>query len=98
MNKAKANWRQLQANPWGLLQVHGNVLEWCEDNWHSDYKGAPTDGSVWPGGDTSYRVLRGGSWSGDPDVLRSADRNYLLNRIQPSFRSSWVGLRVARTL
>ena len=47
-------------NAWGLYDTHGNVWEWCEDNWHADYTGAPQDGSVWQGGDISLRVLRGG--------------------------------------
>ena len=42
--------------------MHGNVWEWVEDAWHPNYQGAPHDGSVWQGGDTSLRVLRGGSW------------------------------------
>jgi formylglycine-generating enzyme required for sulfatase activity len=82
-------------NPWGLRDMHGNVWEWCEDNWHDDYSGNPTsDGSVWPGGDTSLRVLRGGSWGNGPRVLRSADRG----RNRPGYRGNGVGFRLARTL
>lgn len=51
-------------NELGLYDLSGNVWEWCQDLWHSNYKGAPTDGSPWESGDdSSYRVLRGGSWN-----------------------------------
>ncbi|MEI2770159.1 MAG: formylglycine-generating enzyme family protein [Candidatus Competibacter sp.] len=52
-----------RANPWGLYDMLGNVLEWCQDHWHDHYEGAPTDGSAWLSGDAgAYRVRRGGSW------------------------------------
>jgi formylglycine-generating enzyme required for sulfatase activity len=35
------------ANAFGLYDMHGNVWEWCADVWHSDYQGAPDDGTVW---------------------------------------------------
>jgi formylglycine-generating enzyme required for sulfatase activity len=62
-------------NAWGLADMHGNVWEWCEDWYHDNYKGAPTDGSAWlSGGEQKYRVLRGGSWSNAAASLRSAFR------------------------
>jgi formylglycine-generating enzyme required for sulfatase activity len=62
-------------NRWGLYDMHGNVLEWCQDHWHSNYEGAPADGSAWmAGGNSSNRVLRGGSWDHNPRGCRSASR------------------------
>ena len=84
-------------NGFGLADISGNVYEWIEDCWHGDYEGAPRDGSTWleaTGGDCSRRVVRGGSWSNEPEDLRSAYRV----RYERDNRSSILGFRVARTL
>lgn len=49
-------------NNFGLYDMHGNAWEWCLDVYHSNYKGAPKDGSAWLEGGSNERVLRGGSW------------------------------------
>jgi len=62
-------------NAWGLHDMHGNVWEWCEDVWHSNYSGAPNDGTAWlNGGEQNKRALRGGSWNLIGIYCRSAYR------------------------
>jgi formylglycine-generating enzyme required for sulfatase activity/uncharacterized caspase-like protein len=79
------------ANAFGLYDLHGNVWEWCLDHWHDSYNGAPTDGSAWTtGGDSSRRVLRGGSWDNYPWGCRSANRNGLAR----DGRNGDIGFRV----
>lgn len=62
-------------NAFGLYDMHGNVWEWCADNWHDNYENAPTDGSVWKNSNKK-RVLRGGSWFFNPFGTRAADRSW----------------------
>jgi formylglycine-generating enzyme required for sulfatase activity len=61
-------------NAWGLYDMHGNVWEWCEDSWHNNYNGAPTDGTAWIDNSTESKLLRGGSWIHAPRNCRSAIR------------------------
>ncbi|MFM6325273.1 MAG: formylglycine-generating enzyme family protein [Microcystis panniformis] len=65
-----------KANEFGLCDMHGNVWEWCQDDWHENYEGAPIDGSDWTSQGNSRRVLRGGSWYDIPRNCRSASRNW----------------------
>lgn len=82
------------ANGFGLHDMHGNVWEWTEDCYHFGYRGAPTNGSVWTGGDCKNHVLRGGAWIYDPGFHRAALR-FSFTAVE---RYSTVGFRVARTL
>jgi formylglycine-generating enzyme required for sulfatase activity len=71
------------ANAWGLYDMHGNVWEWCLDDWHSNYKGAPVDGSagaVKKAEKQARKVIRGGSWINDPSYCRSATRDATTSR------------------
>ncbi|MFN9315494.1 MAG: SUMF1/EgtB/PvdO family nonheme iron enzyme, partial [Microcystis sp.] len=72
---------QKKPNAWGLYDMSGNVWEWCEDNWHDNYIGAPRDGSAWiKNGNDNRSPLRGGSWGSNPYNCRSAIRNNLARR------------------
>src|SRR5262245_60405073 len=85
-------------NKFGLYDMHGNVWELVEDNWHSNYEDSPPiDGSVWEGGgDTGVRALRGGSSQSPATFLRSAHRHTAPACAVCRFRS--IGFRVARTV
>jgi len=74
------------ANAFGLHDMHGNVWEWCQDTWHKNYNGAPTDGSAWVDGNVNEnrRILRGGSWLFNPTDCRSASR-LSLNPVRVNF-------------
>ncbi|MDB9534654.1 bifunctional serine/threonine-protein kinase/formylglycine-generating enzyme family protein [Dolichospermum planctonicum CS-1226] len=62
-------------NAFGLYDMHGNVWEWCQDDWHDNYTNAPEDGTAWISQSGNAKILRGGSWGNNPDNSRSAYRN-----------------------
>ena len=83
-----------EANPFGLLHIHGNVREWVEDCWNESLAGLPRDGTARASGDCNRRVVRGGSWNDEPKNLRSAARYGDI----PTQRQAEIGFRVAREL
>ena len=87
------------ANRWGLHDMHGNVLEWCGDDWHSNYQNAPKNVSAWTDqtqkeASKNFKILRGGSWLNHPRYCRSAYRNYYSH----VNRNYYIGFRVSYEL
>ena len=90
--KQTTNVGSFPANSFELHDMHGNVWEWCQDHWHDNYEGAPTDGSAWlTDKKAANRVLRGGSWNNVPWYCRSA----LRVTYTPAYRNDLIGFRVS---
>ena len=84
-----------QANSWGLYDISGNVWEWCEDDLHGTYNGAPSDGSAWVDLTRSpYRIARGGSWGYSTHYCRSAYRG----SSTPDYCGAYFGLRLVKVI
>ena len=82
-------------NAFGLYDMHGNVWEWVEDRWHGNYAGAPANGPAWlQGGLSAFRVIRGGSWRNESELVRAAVRD----RRNINVRFDTLGFRIARTM
>jgi len=81
-------------NPFGLYDTMGNLSVWVQDSWHSDYSGAPADGSAWEPGDPKRRVFRNGSWN----TFANSQYVSFRNAEAPTTLSLRIGFRVARDL
>jgi len=80
-------------NELGLYDMSGNIWEWCQDRWHSNYENAPKDGTFWTTGEDENRhVVRGGSWNENTNFCSSA-----LFRIHDytGYRDVSFGFRIA---
>jgi eukaryotic-like serine/threonine-protein kinase len=83
---------QFLANALGLFDMHGNVWEWCADDYDADYyPKSPTDDPL-NLTKAAGRVYRGGGWGSTSRNCRSAFRFWNT----PDYRSNYLGFRVAR--
>ena len=84
---------QLLPNELGIYDLSGNVWEWCEDDYHKNYEGAPADGSAWVDHPQrgAHRVIRGGSWVYDAQHCRISSRH---NRSPGGRHDGGIGFRL----
>jgi formylglycine-generating enzyme required for sulfatase activity len=83
-----------EANAFALYDMHGNVGEWVEDCYATNYNLAPIDGAAVQADECGRRVYRGGGYADQAVVLRAAARK----AAAPAQRVQGLGFRVARAL
>ena len=82
-------------NPWGLLDVIGNVTEMVQDCWHDDLEGLPGDGSARLTGSCAERTGRGGDFR----AKEFLDASFVTRKnISKTVRAAWIGFRVVREI
>ena len=92
---APVNYYQSGASPFGVLNMSGNVWEWCLDWYDKDfYRTSPEMDPQGPAGKGTYKVLRGGSYLNDIDGVQVVRRS----RNRPRIKSEIYGFRTVLPL
>ena len=91
---------QKKPNRWGIYDLYGNVAEWCEDVYSTNYyqASAPVDPTGPPSeGKDTKRVMRGGSWKASADMCRATFRQgQRTGDTDACFYTDYCGFRCVR--
>lgn len=79
-------------NSWGLFDVHGNLDEWCHDQYQANLGASAATDPFGSGSGTDRRVMKSSAWYNPPSYQRSAARS----SVEPGNAGLWGGLRVSR--
>jgi len=85
---------EVQANPWGIFDLYGNVGEWVQDVYDASFYGKPAEENPVNEKKGVLRVVRGGAWNYDDIYCRSSSRS----SYPGSQKSSFIGFRLIREL
>ena len=88
-------------NSFGVYDVIGNVWEWVEDCWHSNYVDAPTNGKAWRKSgrhNCNRRVIRGGGYFYGSNIVRLSYRRSHSVVGSTERSDEQTGFRIARSI
>ncbi|OHE80368.1 MAG: hypothetical protein A2107_08005 [Verrucomicrobia bacterium GWF2_62_7] len=83
-----------EPNRWGLYDMIGNILEWCQDCYDENYyQVSPSQNPTGPSRGAA-RMTRGAAWNSTTNVIRPSYRQ----AATPDFNGDHLGLRLAMTV